>query len=149
MPIEKSSILFVDDNKDDFIVFDEALSKLEIPYSILYSPYYVRHIFKLLDEHKINIIFTDVNMPGKSGIKLLEDLKANEKYRDIPVIMYSVSVREEDIAKSYELGAHFYVVKAYSHRNLVEALRKVFKLDWSLAQPATPFEDFVINHAFV
>jgi CheY-like chemotaxis protein len=148
MPIDKSTILLVDDNKDDLIFFDEALSKLDIPYFLFYSPYYSRHVFQLLDEHKINIMFLDINMPGKTGLQFLEEIKADKKYQHIPVVMYSISAREEDIKKSFELGAHLYLVKPYAHFNLVESLRKIFKLDWTTAQPSVSFESFVINLAF-
>src|SRR3954469_22045402 len=96
MPIDKLNILLVDDSKDDLMFFDEALSKLSMDYSLHYSPYYTNYIFRLLDDHAIKIIFLDINMPGKDGLCFLADIKANEKYKHIPVVMYSVSVREED-----------------------------------------------------
>jgi CheY-like chemotaxis protein len=148
VPLKKTNILLIDDNKDELIFFNEALAELKFPYSLSYSPYYTSHIFQTLEEKKLNILFLDINMPGKSGLHFLADIKADKKFKRIPVIMYSVSVRDEDIEKAYQLGAHHYLVKPYAHHNFVESLRTIFKLDWTIAQPKNTFENFVVNLAF-
>lgn len=57
------------------------------------------------------LILLDLNLPRKSGHEMLQEIKSHQRLRKIPVIIVSSSLREGDIAKSYELYANAYVTK--------------------------------------
>lgn len=57
------------------------------------------------------IILLDLNLPKVSGLEVLEQIKQDEDLRSIPVIVLTVSRREEEIARSYRLGANTYIQK--------------------------------------
>jgi len=148
MPKKSLNILLIDDDKDELASFDAGLGKIHIGYNLFYYSNGVNRIIEYIADKQPDIIFLDINMPGKKGIQFLAELKANKLHQHIPVIMFSVSQREEDIRKSYEAGAHYYLIKPYSQANLIESLKKIFKTDWTTPQPIPPFENFVINLAF-
>jgi CheY-like chemotaxis protein len=141
-------VLYVDDDPDDRMFFAEALGKLKINYK-LNTISHCLELIKYLDEgEKFDIIFLDVNMPLMNGKQCLRVLKSNENYRDIPVIIFTVSQNQHDIDEVYEIGAHFYVVKPYAHANFVASLEKIFELDWRKPQAVPDKEKFVINYSF-
>src|SRR5258706_1879013 len=57
------------------------------------------------------VILLDLRMPGKNGQEVLEELKADNRFRRIPVCMFSNGDLEKDVCRSYELGASFYFKK--------------------------------------
>ena len=58
-----------------------------------------------------DLILLDLNLPGLSGREVLGDLRADEALRRIPVVVLTSSDAEQDIVRSYELGANCYVTK--------------------------------------
>ena len=57
------------------------------------------------------LILLDLNLPGRSGHEILEELKADRSLRGIPVVVLSTSEAERDVAKAYSLGANSFVSK--------------------------------------
>lgn len=145
---KKLRVLYVDDDPDDRMFFTEALQKLSFPYEINTISHCLELIQYLDAGEKFDIIFLDVNMPLMNGKQCLRVLKANEKYRDIPVIIFTVSQNQHDIDEVYDIGAHFYIVKPYAHANFVASLSKVFEVDWKKPQAIQSKDKFVINYAY-
>jgi CheY-like chemotaxis protein len=148
MPVKPLNILLIDDDSDEVHFFEAALSRLDIAYNLAHFLNCSDQLTQYLQQQKPDIIFLDINMPGKNGIQFLEELKADSRYQNIPIIMYSVSMRDEDLEKCYQLCAHHYLVKPYTEINFSESLRRLFATDWTQPQPKPSFEDFVINLSF-
>jgi CheY-like chemotaxis protein len=149
IPNTRLNILLVEDDKDDILFFKEAVEKLEIVNELVIA-YNGEEVFSLLcDEKKIfDLIFLDINIPLKDGKQCLKEIKAHEKYKEIPVIMFSGSQAQSDVDEVYELGAHYHVVKPYAHSNYVASLKIVFEKNWKEKQPRPPKEKFVVNLTF-
>ena len=58
-----------------------------------------------------DIILLDLNMPRKNGREVLQEIKQNEMLKRIPVVVLTTSDADEDILRSYDLGANCYVKK--------------------------------------
>ena len=58
-----------------------------------------------------DLILLDLNLPRKDGREVLQDIKQDEALRHIPVVILSTSQAEQDIARSYRLGANAFVTK--------------------------------------
>jgi len=56
-------------------------------------------------------VLLDLNMPRKDGREVLRDIRAEETLRSLPVVVLTTSESDEDILKSYDLGANCYVTK--------------------------------------
>jgi CheY-like chemotaxis protein len=69
------------------------------------------------------LILLDLNMPGMDGRTALTALKADADLRRIPVVIMSTSKADEDVARSYDLGANSFVSKPVTFDGLVEAVR--------------------------
>ncbi len=80
---------------------------------------------KKAKELKPDLITLDLKLPKLDGYKICEDLKADEKYQHIPVIM--LSARDSDIEKKTgaAVGANAYLVKPYEPQILLKNIRKL------------------------
>jgi two-component system, response regulator len=86
------------------------------------------------DARSPQIILLDLNLPKKSGIEVLRQIKANETTRDIPVIVLTASNRDRDVAECRRLGADAYMVKPVGFQNLSEVTARL-SLAWTLVKP--------------
>jgi CheY-like chemotaxis protein len=69
------------------------------------------------------IIFLDLNMPKKDGREALGEIKANSKLRAIPIVILTTSKEEEEIIRSYDLGANSYVIKPMTFKELARVVK--------------------------
>jgi len=69
------------------------------------------------------VILLDLNMPRKDGREALREIKASADLRQIPVIILTTSQADEDICRSYELGANSYIAKPVTFGALVDVLQ--------------------------
>ena len=72
------------------------------------------------------LILLDLNLPDISGIELLRRIKKDEKLHEIPVVILTMSNEDQDIQKSYDLGASSYLVKPISDEALMLVIKKLF-----------------------
>jgi two-component system phosphate regulon response regulator PhoB len=85
-----------------------------------------------LDEarrHRPDLIFLDWAMPGRSGVEVLRELRADEKTRDAKVVMLTARRREVDRAAALEAGANGYMTKPFSPVELLDKVREVLGPD--------------------
>jgi CheY-like chemotaxis protein len=73
------------------------------------------------------IILLDLNMPKKDGREALEEIKADPKLREIPVIVLTTSKEEEDIHRSYQLHANSYITKPVTFESLISLVSTLGK----------------------
>lgn len=73
-----------------------------------------------------DLILSDVLLPGKDGFEILQEVKADDRLKDVPVILFSNLNQEEDIAKGKELGAQdFFVKSSVIPEQIVEKIKEV------------------------
>jgi len=126
-------IYMADDDDDDRMLFADALADLGLPVQVKQAPDGQR----LLDMQYQGvlqlpeIIFLDINMPGRSGFECLKEIKnAGRDFTGVKVVMLSTSSSPENIEMSYGLGADLYAVKPSSFQSLKELLYDILTLDW-------------------
>jgi CheY-like chemotaxis protein/DNA-binding XRE family transcriptional regulator len=138
-------ILFVGDNADDVELTKRAFAKANITNPV----HVVRGGAEALDflfadgpyTHRRNagspqLILLDLNLPRKSGLEVLREIKADERTRKIPVILLTGSNRDRDITECRRLGAVFYILKPVEFQNFSEVTSRL-NLGWMLIKPNT------------
>ncbi|NCC50995.1 MAG: response regulator [Spartobacteria bacterium] len=73
-------------------------------------------------EHKFDLILLDWNMPGMSGIEVLRKLKADERWKDIPVMMVTTDSEREKIIEAIQVGATNYLAKPFAPEDLISKM---------------------------
>lgn len=118
-------ILVVDDDSEDMVIIREAMEMIHADNVMLFAEDGEKAL-KLLDtrfvaDHNVPcLIVLDLNMPKMNGTQTLETLKADNRFRDIPVIIYSTSINPFEKAKCVKLGAHSYITKPVSLKESLE-----------------------------
>jgi CheY-like chemotaxis protein len=82
------------------------------------------------------VVLLDLNLPKKSGIEVLRQIKADQRTRDIAVVVLTVSERDRDINECRRLGAETYIVKPVDFNNFSEVTSQL-KLAWTLVKPGS------------
>ena len=116
----RKNILIVEDEKDIIEVLRYYLEKEN------YRVHVAQDGFQALElASKIipNLILLDLMLPRLDGIETCRRLKADERLRDIPVIMVTAKAEEADKIKGLEIGADDYVTKPFSAKELVARVK--------------------------
>lgn len=122
--MKQKHFLLIDDDADDRFLFGNALKIID-PQIVYYTAEHGKDAFKVLaeKEHFLpDIIFLDINMAEMDGWECLTLLKKDERYKNIPVIMYSTSNHEKDIKLAFELGAICFCTKPEDYDHLITIL---------------------------
>lgn len=83
------------------------------------------------------LVLLDLNMPRKSGLEALKEIKADEKLRRLPVVILTTSKAEEDIVRSYDLGVNSFIVKPVTFDSLVEMVKNLNKYWFQIVELPT------------
>lgn len=108
-PTMRDNVLLVDDKPSNLMVFEEALSKLDV---VCIKAKSGEEAFAQLAKHDISLILLDIQMPDMDGFEILKSIRSNDEWKDIPVIFIS-AIYKSDIyqIKGIELGAIDFIVK--------------------------------------
>jgi CheY-like chemotaxis protein len=77
------------------------------------------------------VMLLDLKLPKVDGLEVLQRIKGDPDLRTLPVVMFTSSREEQDIARSYDLGTNAYVVKSVGFSDFVEAGREL-DLFWAV-----------------
>lgn len=108
---EGGNLLIVDDNPTNCDLLERRLSRQGYKSTSVTSG---KKALKLLDNDQFDLILLDLLMPEMDGIEVLQRLKANSRWRNIPVIILSALDDMEMIVKCVLLGAEDYIFKPFN-----------------------------------
>ncbi len=126
------TFLMADDDPDDRLLVEEAFKESLISNTIYFVEDGVELMDYLMKQDKYaspataptpDLILLDLNMPRKDGREALVEIKSDPHLRYIPVVVLTTSKAEEDIMRSYDIGAASYITKPVTFDGLVEAIR--------------------------
>ena len=113
----KLDILLVEDNPADVFLTSSAFEEAGVS-AILHVTRdgeealdFVRRKGAFVNAQRPDLILLDLNLPRKNGFEVLSELKADARFRPIPVVILSTSSAEEDIRRTYDLHANSYTTK--------------------------------------
>src|SRR4051812_3453934 len=107
------TILLVDDDLDELDLFKSALKDLEEDINLLYVSS-CSDVVDMIENAGPDLLFLDINMPGLNGIECLKSIREEEKFKSLPIVMYSTSSNKKVIKECYDHKANFYFIKPYS-----------------------------------
>jgi CheY-like chemotaxis protein len=128
---ESITILMADDDSDDRMMAADAMreSRLGNTFRCVEDGQelmdYLNRTGKYAveDAPRPGLILLDLNMPRKDGRQALEEIKRDPDLRRIPVVILTTSKTEEDVLRSYDLGANSFITKPVTFDRLVEIVR--------------------------
>lgn len=127
----RTVVIIAEDDPDDRLLIQDALKEACQNVDVRFVQDgaemidYLNHKGQYLDPGKSpypELILLDLNMPKKSGLEVLEEIKRDPALRTIPVVVLTTSRAPEHVAKSYELGGNGFIAKPSSYSELVELM---------------------------
>ena len=130
MKVEPLRILLADDDNDDCSFFRKALSALSISTELKIVNDGEQLMSELNNkEIKIpDVLFLDLNMPRKTGLECLAEIKSDDRFKDLPVVIFSTSKDEAIIKKVFKAGVHVYIRKPGDFGQLKEIINNALPI---------------------
>jgi two-component system chemotaxis response regulator CheY len=81
----------------------------------------------MLQNGNFDFLVTDWNMPGMTGIDLLKAVRADDKLKNLPILMVTAEAKRDQIIEAAQAGVNGYVVKPFTAAVLKEKIDKIFE----------------------
>jgi len=127
-------ILLVEDTPSDVRLTQEALKRSGLKYTMSVVNDGVEAM-DYLNERKTggqqlpDLILLDLNMPRKNGHEVLADIQADKELSKIPVVLLTVSQRDEDVLEALKLKMNYYLAKPVTAQNLTALVKSIYELN--------------------
>ncbi|MCK0123069.1 response regulator [Gelidibacter sp. F2691] len=140
-------VVLADDDEDDRLFFVEAFEELKIQTKVEVYKDGIELMNALNQPQSVlpNILFLDLNMPKKSGLECLIEIKENERFKDIAIAIYSTSASEEDIENTFVQGANIYIKKPSAFNDLKKILSDVVTINWQYHTNGLNKDNFLLR----
>jgi len=122
-------VLLVEDNLADATLVTEAFKGSELPIQVVRAKngdealQYLRSEGDYAGAPRPHLILLDLNMPKKSGLEVLAEIKSDPQLMEIPVVVLTNSKSETDIKRAFESKADEYIVKPSGLDELFQSMR--------------------------
>lgn len=123
----KIKVLLADDDKDDCLLFKEALEELPLS-TVLSIVHDGEQLMKLLKDNpnKLpHVLFLDLNMPRKNGFECLAEIRDSRNMKGLIVIISSTTSKQDMVDLVYKYGAHHYIRKPSEFPHLKNVIHQV------------------------
>jgi CheY-like chemotaxis protein len=140
-------ILLCDDDEDDRMFFSEAMKELKVVHILsvfengMELMEYLHHPETLLP----HILFLDINMPCKSGLECLNEIREHAKFKDLVIAIYSTSNSPEVIEQTFANGANIFLKKPSDFKILKKAIHHVLNINWQYHTAGLNKETFLLS----
>lgn len=130
------TIFYVDDDAEDLDFFRDVVQSLDRKINLFTHD----SGDEMLDALKNpppspQVIFLDLNMPGKNGFELLGELRGEERWKNIPIVVFSTSSDDANVEKSFNMGANFYLPKQTSYADFKKSIDHTLTINWNNFEP--------------
>jgi CheY-like chemotaxis protein len=123
-------ILLVEDNPGDVRLIQEAFKESELVYHLNVVSDGIEALTRLkkAEGSSPNVILLDLNLPGKNGLEILDEIKSDNGLKDIPIIVLTSSDRDLDVLVAYKRQASAYLIKPATLSQFDEVIDAVVTL---------------------
>ena len=140
------SILLADDDEDDRLIFKEAFDAVKMKTFVNTVNDGMELMEYLTDDRNTlpHILFLDLNMPRKTGMECLMEIKRNDNLKEIAIAIYSTSASEQDIEETFVKGANVYIKKPSDFTALKNLLEEIIKMNWQYQTSGLNKDNFLL-----
>ncbi len=124
-------ILLVEDNPGDIRLTQEVLKEgkihnhLNVVEDGEQAIAFLNHVEPYTVAPLPDLILLDLNLPQRNGLEVLRMIKTDEKLKHIPVIIFTTSEAEEDVAGAYDLYANCYITKPIELEQFIKSIQSI------------------------
>ena len=131
MRMKDIEVLLVEDDPGDADLTREFLSQGKVVVNLslvedgVKAMAYLRQEGEYADAVRPDLILRDLNLPRKDGREVLQDVKNDDDLKHIPIVVLTTSDADEDILKSYNLGANCFVTKPVGLKEFAKIVQTI------------------------
>ena len=118
-------ILLVDDSALVRNIIAKALRLAEVPCDEIRGAGDGQAALDALAESPVDLVFSDINMPGMDGVELIEKMSHDDRFKDIPVVVVSTDGSEERMEELKQYGVRAYIRKPFTPEQIREVVNGV------------------------
>ncbi|OYQ36326.1 response regulator [Flavobacterium cyanobacteriorum] len=144
---EKLHILLAEDDTDDRLLFEDAFNDVKIKYTLIIFDNGSDLVAYLHDSDILpHIIFLNLNIPGKTGLECLQEIRNNSRLKDISVAIYSTCSNNTSVEETFIAGANIYIKKTGNFTALKKIISDVVHINWQYVTDGLNRENFMISY---
>lgn len=140
-------VLLADDDEDDRLFFRNAFEEIRIK-TVVQTVKDGLELMRYLvqpDNLLPHVLFLDLNMPCKTGLDCLREIKEMPHLKDLAIAIYSTSASEEDIEETFVRGANVYIKKPNDFAALKRVLSEVITINWQYQTSGLNRDNFLLS----
>ena len=124
-------VLIVEDNPGDVALAKAAMREADLPLDLHVATdgeEAMRFLFRqgdYADAPRPDLVLLDLNMPKKNGMEVLDEMKADDELRQIPVVVFTSSSAREDVEGAYDRYANCYITKPSDLDELMAVVQSI------------------------
>jgi CheY-like chemotaxis protein len=124
-------ILLVEDNEGDIGLIEEVFEEAKIRNNLHVvengeeAMLFLRCEDQFSGSPRPDIILLDLNLPGKDGREVLQEIREDEVLKNIPIVILTTSKAEIDILRAYDLHANAYITKPFDFDQLMKVIKSI------------------------
>ena len=147
MQNEPIYVLLADDDEDDRLFFSDAIKELKMNTIVNVVKDGQELINHLTQKDAIlpHVLFLDLNMPIKTGLECLREIKNIDRLKNIAIAIYSTSASEKDIEETFVKGANVYIKKPSNFLSLKKVLSEVITINWQYQTSGLNKDNFLLK----
>ena len=123
-------ILLADDDPEDRMIMADSFRELKLSKVIHFvenGESIISYLEAIKDETALpSLIILDLNMPRMNGTQTLKSIKGNERYKRIPVIIFSTSINSIEMEECIKTGAESYIVKPVTYKECLSTAQSFY-----------------------
>ena len=134
------NVLLCEDNPGDIYLIENSFQRSKISYKIdkVVTGNNVMAYLRQEDSYRYasrpDILLLDLNLPGKHGFEILQEIKADPSLKAIPIVILTSSKARKDVLTSYRLQASCYIVKPSDLQAFLKAIHQIENFWLSLVE---------------
>jgi CheY-like chemotaxis protein len=136
-------ILIIDDDPDEILLFQDAAEFINEKIEFIQA-YNCVDAINMARQNLPDLTILDININPLDGIECLKLMKREEKFKDLPVIMFSTSFNPHSIDTCFSEKANYFFIKPYSISEIGSVLKRLISINWDQHEHVEK-DDFVIS----
>lgn len=129
--LSPAEVLLIEDNPGDVRLTREAMlegamgNRLTVVIDGEQALAYLRQEGEFVEAPRPDLILLDLNLPKRDGREVLAEIKAADNLRSIPVVVFTTSRSDEEIAKAYALHANCFITKPADFSEFIRVIQQI------------------------
>lgn len=143
----KLYVVMADENKDGLLYFKRAFKDVKVKHElVVFNDCYELISYLKLTDDLPHLVFLDLNMPGKSVMQCITEIRSTKRLNDVVIAIYNTSTTFDDVENTFIAGANIYIKKPGDFDTFKKIIEEVLSLSWLYVTDNLNRDNFIISY---